>query len=242
MADIEKKSGLSRREFLKDAGLVVGGATVGSMTFLSSCTKGTTTTVTAPAVTVTSPPVTTTLSKFIDPVDGTEWPTLDALKAHFAAAHPYATATNLITLNVNSVDYTLQVDDMDTLSTILREKLGLTATKVGCDMGQCGACTVLVNDVATFSCLVLAVEASGTKIVTLEGLSDGIKLSPIQQKFYDADAFQCGYCTPGFIMAGAGLVKAIAKPTADDVRMAISGHICVCGNYKKVVDAIQGGV
>jgi len=239
MSEIEKKPGLSRREFLKDAGLVVGGATVGSMTFLSSCTKTTTVTNTA---TVTSPPVTTTLSKFIDPVDGTEWPTLDALKAHFASAHPYAAAGDLITLNINSVDYTLQVDDMDTLSTVLREKLGLFATKVGCDMGQCGACTVLVNDVATFSCLVLAIEATGTKITTLEGLSDGIKLSPVQQKFYDNDAFQCGYCTPGFIMAGAGLVKAIAKPTADDVRLAISGHICVCGNYKKVVDSLVGGV
>ncbi len=192
MSDTEKKTGLSRREFLKDAGLVVGGATIGSMTFLSSC-GGTTTTST---VTTTAPPVTTTLSKYIDPIDGTEWPTLAALQAHFAAAHPFASATNLTTLTINGTDYTLQVDDTDTLAYVLRDKLGLFATKVACEMGQCGACTVLVNDVPTFSCLSLAIEASGAKITTIEGLSDGTTLSPIQQKFYDADAFQCGYCTP----------------------------------------------
>jgi len=234
----KKKSGLSRREFLKDAGLVVGGATIGSMAFLSAC--GGTTTETK---TVTSPPVTTTISKFIDPIDGTEWPTLADLQAHFAAAHPFASLTNLVTLNVNGLDYTLQVDDMDTLAFVLRDKMGLFGTKVACDYGQCGACTVLVDGVATFSCLTLAIEAGGgKKIQTIEGLSDGITLSPIQKKFYDNDAFQCGYCTPGFIMAGQGLLNANAKPTADDARLAISGHICVCGNYKKVVDAITGGV
>ena len=233
----EKKSGLSRREFLKDAGLVVGGATIGSMAFLSSC--GTTTTV---STTVTQPGTTTTVSKFIDPIDGTEWPTLDALKTHFASAHPFAGALDLITLNINGVDYTLQVGDMDTLANVLRDKLGLFGTKVACEMGQCGACTVLVDDVPTFACLTLAIESSGKKITTIEGLSDGIVLSPIQQKFYDNDAFQCGYCTGGFIMAGQGLLKTNTKPTADDVRLAISGHICVCGNYKKVVEAITGGV
>jgi aerobic carbon-monoxide dehydrogenase small subunit len=240
MSESQKKTGLSRREFLKDAGLVVGGATIGSMTFLSSCSKGTTSTVTT---TTTAPPVTTTLSKYIDPIDGTEWPTLADLQAHFAAAHPYASANNLITLNINGTDYTLQVDDMDTLANVLRDKLGLFGTKVACEMGQCGACTVLVNGVATFSCLTLAIESSGAKITTLEGLSTGSGvLGPLQQKFYNADAFQCGYCTGGFIMAGQGLLNANPKPTADDVRLAISGHICVCGNYKKVVDAITGGV
>lgn len=235
----KNKSGVSRREFLKDAGLVVGGATIGSMAFLSSCKTATTVTTTA---TVTQPPVTTTVSKFIDPIDGTEWPTLADLKTHFSAAHPYANALDLITLNINGADYTLQVDGMDTLANVLRDKLGLFGTKVACEMGQCGACTVLVDNVATFSCLNLAIECSGKKVTTIEGLSDGTVLSPIQQKFYDSDAFQCGYCTPGFIMAGLGLVKANAKPTADDVRLAISGHMCVCGNYKKVVDAITGGV
>jgi aerobic-type carbon monoxide dehydrogenase small subunit (CoxS/CutS family) len=241
MSEEEKKSGLSRREFLKDAGLVVGGATIGSMAFLSSC-KSTTTTTDTVSTTITKPPVTTTVSKFIDPIDGTEWPTLADLQSHFAIAHPQASIQNLVTLNINGVDYTLQVNEMDTLAFILRDKLGLFGTKVACEMGQCGACTVLVDDIPTFACLVLAIEAGGKKVTTIEALSNGTLLSPIQQKFYDNDAFQCGYCTGGFIMAGQGLVKANPKPTADDVRLAISGHICVCGNYKKVVDAITGGV
>ena len=239
MSEGKNISGLSRREFLKDAGLVVGGATVGSMAFLSSCSKTTTSTVTA---TVTSPPVTTTLSKFIDPVDGSEWPTLAALQAHFASAHPYAKALDLITLNINGIDHTLQVGDMDSLASVLRDKLGLFGTKVACEMGQCAACTVLVDDVPFLSCITLAIECTGKKIATIEGLSDGIALSPIQQKFYDNDAFQCGYCTPGFMMAGLGLWKANAKPTAAEVRLALSGHICTCGNFKKVIDSLTGGV
>ena len=250
MSEEEKKTGLSRREFLKDAGLVMGGATIGSMAFLSACNGGSATatntvtnTVTATTtVTATGSGSTGTTSKFIDPIDGTEWPTLADLQAHFAAAHPYAAAVDLITLNINDVDYTLQVKDTDTLAVVLREKLGLFGTKVPCEMGQCGGCTVLVDDVPTFSCLALAIEMTGKKVTTIEGLSDGVNLSPIQQKFYDADAFQCGYCTGGFIMAGQGLIKTNPTPTADDVRLAMSGHMCICGNYKKVVDAITGGV
>jgi xanthine dehydrogenase YagT iron-sulfur-binding subunit len=224
--DEKKKSGISRREFLKDAGLVVGGATVGSMAFLSSC-KAT---------------VTTTVNQYVDPVDGSVWPTLADLQTHFAGAHPGTDDLNLITLNVNGNSYTLQVSDMDTLANVLRDKLGLFGTKVGCDMGQCGACTVLINNIPTFSCLTLAIETTGMQISTIEGLSNGATLSPTQQSFYDNEAFQCGYCTSGFIMAGQGLILANPTPTADDVRLAISGHICVCGNYKKVVDAIAGGV
>jgi aerobic-type carbon monoxide dehydrogenase small subunit (CoxS/CutS family) len=227
-----RKNGISRREFLKDAGLVVGGATIGSMAFLSSCK-----TVVPAGVTET-----TVGNKFIDPLDGTEWPTLADLQAHFTQAHPYAGDLDLVTLKVNGVDYTLQVDDTDTLADVLRDKLGLFGTKVACGMGQCGSCTVLIDDVPTFSCLNLAIECGGKKVTTIEGLSDGAVLSPIQQKFYDNDAFQCGYCTGGFIMAGQGLLKVNPRPTADEVRLAISGHMCVCGNYKKVVDAITGGV
>ena len=135
----EKKTVISRREFLKDAGLVVGGATVGSMTFLSACGK--TTTVTGSGTTTTQ-----TVSKFIDPIDGSECATLDALKAHFNAVRPMAEiSATFTTLNVNGIDYSLQVDDMDTLIWTLREKLGLFGTKLGCDAGKCGACTVLVD-------------------------------------------------------------------------------------------------
>ena len=161
---------------------------------------------------------------------------------HRFVIHVSARPADERTVNINDIDYTLQVKDTDTLAVVLREKLGLFGTKVGCEMGQCGACTVLVDDVPTFSCLTLAIENTGKKVTTIEGLSDGTTLSPIQQKFYDADAFQCGYCTGGFIMAGQGLLKTNPTPTADDVRLAMSGHMCICGNYKKVVDAITGGV
>ncbi len=239
MTDDEKtrKQGISRREFLRDAGLVVGGATIGSAAFLSSCK-----TAVNPDKTVTLSTVTTPANRFIDPIDGTEWPTLGDLQAHFAETHPYAGDINLVTLDINGVDYTLQVEATDTLANVLRDKLGLFGTKVACDMGQCGTCTVLMDDIATFSCLNLAIECGGKKITTIEGLSDGTILSPIQQKFYDNDAFQCGYCTGGFIMAGLSLLKVNPKPSADEVRLAISGHMCICGNYKKVVDAITGGV
>jgi aerobic-type carbon monoxide dehydrogenase small subunit (CoxS/CutS family) len=233
--------GLSRREFLKDAGLVVGGATVGSMAFLSACSNGSTKTVTQPGATVT---VTgTQATKYIDPIDGTEWPTLDALKAHFAAVRPLASlASNFVNLNVNAVNYYLQVGDMEILAVTLREKLGLFGTKIGCDHGQCGACTVLVDGTPVYSCLLLAIEMSGRKIQTVEGLSDGVTLNPLQQKFYNNDAVQCGYCTPGVLMAATALLAAKPKPTSADVRLALSGHLCFCQNMTYTVNAIAGGV
>ena len=220
----ERKLGLSRREFLKDAGLVVGGATLGSMAFMNaSCTHK-----------ETNPP------KYICPVDGSEWPSEEAFKVHFATAHPFADAPNLVRLDINGTSTSLQVGDMELLSTTLRDKLGLFGLKVGCDMGVCGACTVLVDDVAVFSCLTLTIECLGKKITTIEGLSDGFVLSNVQQRFYAQDAFQCGYCTPGFIMAGQGLLLKNSRPSFDEARLAVSGHACTCGNIKKVVDALTG--
>ena len=234
----DRKPGISRREFLKDAGLVVGGATVGSMTFLSACGSTTTATVTGPAVTTTQ-----TVTKFIDPIDGSEWPTLDALKAHFNAVRPLAAlSASFTTLNVNGTDYSLQVDDMDTLIWTLREKLGLFGTKLGCDAGQCGACTVLVDGVPMFACVLLSNELIGKKILTIESLSTGAVLNPLQQKFYDQEAFQCGFCTPGILMASTALLAAKPKPTADDVREALGGHVCCCSNFSTVVSAVTGGI
>ena len=237
----EPMKGLSRREFLKDAGMVVGGATVGSMAFLSSCSSAATKTVTQPGATVT---VTgTQATKYIDPIDGSEWPTLDALKAHFAAVRPLASlASNFVNLNVNAVNYYLQVGDMEILAVTLREKLGLFGTKIGCDHGQCGVCTVLVDGAPVYSCLLLAIEMSGRKIQTVEGLSDGVTLNPLQQKFYNNDAVQCGYCTPGVLMAATALLAAKPKPTSSDVRLALSGHLCFCQNMTYTVNAIAGGV
>jgi aerobic-type carbon monoxide dehydrogenase small subunit (CoxS/CutS family) len=241
MSEEEKKKPveISRREFLKDAGLVVGGATIGSMAFLTAC-KGETVTST---VTKTTPPTTVTVSKFICPVDGQEFPTLDALKAHYNSAHPSAPAIDgLVTLTVNNINYVMKVEPWWPLSHVLRDVLGLFGVKVGCDHGNCGTCTVLADGVPVFSCLMLASECEGKKLTTIEALSDGINLSPLQKKFYENEAFQCGYCTPGILLASTALLAANAKPTADDVREALAGHLCFCGNFLKVVETVTGGV
>jgi len=236
----EKKVGLSRREFLKDAGLVVGGATVGSMAFLSvGCESGPT----------TSTPASTT--KYVCPFDGTEYPSLAAFQAHMAQVHPYADNQALMEFDVNGKTYAFAVKDSELLSTTLRDRLGLYGTKVACGMGECGTCTVLMDDKAVFSCLVLSRECANKKIVTIEGLSSSAtdsavgssyasSLSNVQKRFYAQDAFQCGYCTPGFIMAGAGLLKTNPNPSYNEARLAVSGHACLCGNIKKVVDALTG--
>jgi aerobic-type carbon monoxide dehydrogenase small subunit (CoxS/CutS family) len=238
MPQEENKAGISRRDFLKDAGLVVGGATVGSMAFLSACGKTTTTTVAGPTVTTTS-----TLSKFVDPIDGTEWPTLTDLQNHFNAAHPgLALSNNVITLNVNGVDYNLWVKPTWPLAYVLRDKLGFNGVKVGCDMGQCGSCTILVDGVPMFACLMLAIDSAGHKLMTVEGLSDGVTLNPLQQKFVTNDAYQCGYCTPGILMTSTALLATTPKPTADQVRAALAGHICMCANWITVVNTLTGGV
>lgn len=235
----EKNNNLSRREFLKDAGLVIGGATVGSIAFLDSCKKTTTVTTTAPASTVT---VTATgVSVFTDPVDGTTYSSLAALQAHFNAVHPNGDA--LITgFNVNGTDYAVQVKPYWSLAHVLRESLGLFGTRLGCSYGECGICTVIVDGLPMLSCLMLACEAENKKITTVEGLSNGGVLSPIQQKFYDNEAHQCGICTPGFLMAAQALINKTPKPTLDDVRQAFAGHPCMCGSLNRHISATVGGV
>jgi len=238
----EEKKGLSRREFLKDAGLVVGGATVGSMAFLNSCKTSTAT----ETVTITKPPITTTITasaanKYVDPIDGTEYASVDALKAHFNAVHPNADAT-LVAFTVNGVGYAFQVKPYWSLSHVLREGLGCFALKTGCSLGECGACTVIVDGKAMLSCMLLAIEMENSVIQTVEGLSNNGVLNPVQQKFFDTEATQCGYCTPGIIMATQALVSAKPKPTLADLQLAYSGHICMCGNMHRVVNAMVGGV
>ncbi|RJO63192.1 MAG: twin-arginine translocation signal domain-containing protein [Dehalococcoidia bacterium] len=231
--EIKDAGGISRRDFLKNTGLLVGGVAAGSLGIISTTGCGQKT---IPAVTT---------SVFVCPICGQEFTSLEEVQAHFISAHPLAgnlTADQLTGLNINGIDYLLQVRPDWTLAFVLRDKLGLFGTKVGCDMGACGACTVLVDGVAMFSCIMLAVECGGMKIQTIEGLSDGIKLSPVQQKFYDNEAFQCGFCTPGFIMAAQGLLAVNAKPGVEDVRQALAGHICTCGNFKKTIEAVAGGI
>jgi xanthine dehydrogenase YagT iron-sulfur-binding subunit len=120
---------------------------------------------------------------------------------------------------------------------VLRDVLGLTGTKIGCERGECGACTVLVNDKPRYACMMLAVESEGIEITTLEGLLDGEKLGAVQQAFVDEDAFQCGFCTPGQIMSVEGLLRENPSPSIDEIRQGASGNLCRCGTYKHIFKA-----
>ncbi|GAB4390093.1 MAG: (2Fe-2S)-binding protein [Thermodesulfovibrionales bacterium] len=144
-----------------------------------------------------------------------------------------------VVLNINGRDYRLLVEPRESLLFVLREKLGLTGTKAGCERGECGACTVLMDGLTRYSCMTLAVEAEGARIITIEGLMDGERLGPVQQAFVENDAYQCGYCTPGQIMAVEGLLRADPSPDFDAVRRAVSGNLCRCGAYPNIFRAAK---
>ncbi len=144
-----------------------------------------------------------------------------------------------VTLQVNGRRREVLVEPRWSLAYVLREHLGLTGTKIGCDRGECGACTVLINGLPRYGCMTLAVEAEGTEIVTIEGLMDGENLGPTQMAFLEEDAYQCGYCTSGQIMAAEGLVNANADPSIDEVRTGVSGNLCRCGAYAHIFKAVQ---
>jgi xanthine dehydrogenase YagT iron-sulfur-binding subunit len=147
--------------------------------------------------------------------------------------------TSRVILKVNGRVHHLEVAPWTILLDALREQLDLTGTKKGCDHGQCGACTVLVNGRRINACLTLAVMQDGAEITTIEGLADGDRLHPLQQAFIDHDAFQCGYCTPGQICSALGLIEEGKAHTADDIRELMSGNICRCGAYPAIVAAIE---
>ena len=144
-----------------------------------------------------------------------------------------------VTLKINRTDRHLEIDPRVTLLDALRERLGLTGTKKGCDHGQCGACTVLVNGKRIYSCLTLAVMHAGREITTIEGLAEGESLHPLQAAFIERDAFQCGYCTSGQICSGVGLLNEKHAHTDDDIREQMSGNICRCGAYPNILAAIK---
>jgi xanthine dehydrogenase YagT iron-sulfur-binding subunit len=151
-------------------------------------------------------------------------------------APPSTTRINLI---INGVATQLNVEPWVTLLDALRERLDLTGTKKGCDHGQCGACTVLLDGQRVLSCLTLAIMKDGMNVTTIEGLARGDKLHPLQQAFVEHDAFQCGYCTPGQICSAVGLLAEGRAHTADEIRELMSGNLCRCAAYPNILAAIQ---
>ncbi|WP_375419200.1 (2Fe-2S)-binding protein [uncultured Hymenobacter sp.] len=143
-----------------------------------------------------------------------------------------------IALTINGTEQHLAVEPRTTLLDLLRERLDLTGSKKGCDHGQCGACTVLLNGQRRLSCLALACAHDGAAIITIEGLATGENLHPVQQAFLDYDAYQCGYCTPGQICSAVGLLNEGHARTRDEVRELMSGNLCRCGAYANISDAI----
>jgi xanthine dehydrogenase YagT iron-sulfur-binding subunit len=143
-----------------------------------------------------------------------------------------------VSLIVNGRSQRLLVEPRWSLLHVLRDRLGLTGTKVGCERGECGACTVLIDDVARYACLTLAVEADGCRITTIEGLMSGEELGPTQQAFVEEDGFQCGYCTPGQVMAAEALLRANPSPTFDEIRQGMAGNLCRCGAYAHIFKSV----
>jgi carbon-monoxide dehydrogenase small subunit len=144
-----------------------------------------------------------------------------------------------VSLTVNGKPYSVDVEPRLLLVDLLREKLGLTGTNIGCDTSQCGACTVHLDGKAVKSCTVLAVQADGATVTTIEGLASGGSLHPMQQAFWDNHGLQCGYCTPGMIMAAVKLVEGNPNPSEEEVRHGLEGNFCRCTGYQNIVKAVQ---
>lgn len=231
LTEAAEKHKISRRAFLKDAGLIVGGTAIGSIALASACSNKTAT-VTAPTTVTTGAATVTTTTTVPTTVTTTVTTTVPGT--------PSGTADSRTTFNVNGKEYKVDIQPYWTLSHVLRECLGLTALKIGCDRGECGHCTVLVNGKGVYSCLMLAIDATApVKIETSESLSaDKIHLDPIAQAYLDNMAYQCGFCTSGFMMATKALLAETPKPTMAQVQEGLSGHMCVCSAIKRVCETV----
>lgn len=228
MAEEEKKSskGISRRDFIKGTGLAVGGVAISS-TVLAACNQSPGGTTTPPTTTppTTTPPTTTT------PPPGQTGGTTTVVAPE-----------GLVTLNVNNRQVVLMVQPEWSVAFVLREKLGLVGTKVGCDRGECGSCNIIVDGKPHLACTMMAIESEGKKITTIEGLPTGSTLHPVQKLFFDNNAFQCGYCTPGMIMTSVGLLTKTPKPTVAQVKEALAGNLCYCGDYTRIINTVAKGI
>ena len=162
----------------------------------------------------------------------------DVAEAYVSESAGTARAKAAVALKVNGKTYRVEVEHRQTLAEVLRDELGLTGTKIGCDRGECGACTVIIDGRNMYSCSQLAVWMQGKNILTVEGLAKGDKLDPLQEAFIENDGPQCGFCTSGQIMSGKALLLKNPKPTEAQARRALSGNLCRCGNYNREVAAV----
>ena len=144
-----------------------------------------------------------------------------------------------VSITVNGAEHVLELEPRELLVYVLRERLGLTGTNVGCDTSSCGACTVLLDGESVKSCTLLGVQVDGHEITTIEGLATNGKLHPVQEAFHEQHGLQCGYCTPGFIMATVSLLEETPNPTEEEIRHALEGNLCRCTGYHNIVRAVQ---
>nr|MBC7243747.1 (2Fe-2S)-binding protein [Chloroflexota bacterium] len=147
--------------------------------------------------------------------------------------------TYQLKMNLNGQDVQVEVQPFATLAHVLREQLGLTGTKIGCEEGECGACTVLIDGQAVNSCIYPALKAAGRRVLTIEGLAKNGELHPVQRAFLEHGAVQCGYCTPGMVLAAVALLGQNPHPTEEEIRRAISGNLCRCTGYIQIIEAIK---
>ncbi|MDF1590845.1 MAG: (2Fe-2S)-binding protein [Desulfobacterales bacterium] len=149
------------------------------------------------------------------------------------------TGKRLIQLNINGEQFSLAVEPQETLLEVLRNQLGLTGTKDGCGTGECGACTVLMDGKPQLACLLLAIDCQQVKITTIEGLSTGRQLTSVQEAFLEEGAVQCGFCTPGMVLATSALLTENSRPSEKEIKKALEGHLCRCTGYNKIISAVQ---
>jgi aerobic-type carbon monoxide dehydrogenase small subunit (CoxS/CutS family) len=238
----KKPREVTRRQFLAGTGIVVGGAAIGSAALLAACSgDGTTETVTQTQTQTQTQTATQTVTSTVGGSTQTVTTTAPGTTQTVTVQVPVPGEgmEGIVSFNVNGEVVVLQVKPHWDLAFVLREKLGLVGLKVSCDRGTCGTCTVIIDGKAVYACMTLASDADGKNIETIEGLSDGVTLHPVQQAFVDNFALQCGYCIPGQIMAAKALLDKIPNPTHEQVREGMSGRYCSCGNTKRIVEAVE---
>ena len=242
MTEEKKKSGeISRREFLKDAGLLVGGTAIGSTILLAACGGGDGETVTK-TVTEQGGNATVTTTEQVGEVTKTVTTTAQGGSETITITKTVevqgsgVASENVINLTVNGQKYEMQVEPNWTLRYVIHDKLGLTGTKEWCDRGACGSCTVIIEGRPVLACMMLAIECDGAEIETAEGIADSGH--PIIEAYIMAHCMQCGYCTPGFVVTAKALLDKNDNPTEADVIEALNGNICRCATYPAHIVAV----